>query len=458
MIDHPSTLNPVVSSVVYQARLAFKTTVLAALAIPMLGLAQTVPKDAQIARIAVVVNDQAITTVAWNHRFNVLKQQISRTTGKAPADENTLRIAVLERLILESLMLQTAQKQRLIPSEDRVNQALLDNAAQAGLDKEAFLSKVEESGLTAEQYTEELKNDIAIATVRSKNVIPRIKVAESEIDQFLNDPESGVAIEYTPLVLLLPKPEGAPLGATELAALKKQAEALRIRALTTPSAEAFIALQPALPKDSNHKVAFGPRKLDKLPDLLSREIDTMTVGAISHVLENSTGFYIVRLQNKQTLLPKVPQTLVRHILLSVPDIKSETDIRNKITDLYNKLILNRDLFTSFAKTFSQDGSAANGGDLGWVFPNDLVPEFERIMDLLKPGEMALPLRSPFGWHIMQVLDRKTVEIPLIRLRNQARNILREQKQKQTLDEWLEQLKAQAYIEYRLDPAARSKTP
>ena len=135
--------------------------------------------------------------------------------------------------------------------------------------------------------------------------------------------------------------------------------------------------------------------------------------------------------------------------MTVPDFKAETTVRNTISDIHNKLILNPDLFADLAKTVSEDGSAIKGGDLGWVFPRDLVPEFERVMDSLKPGEIALPLRSQFGWHIIQVLDRKTVEIPLVRLRNQARSILSEQKQQQALTDWLEQLKAQAYIEYKI---------
>ncbi len=434
-----------------QARWRLKTILLSLLSMPVLALAQAdtgSTSNVSLASIAAVVNGQAVTHFDLDRRMTLLKQQLSRSADKVPADDAQLRAAVLERLVLETLMLQTAKQQRLIPSDDTVNQAILDNAAQLGLDKEAFLAKVEQSGLTSEQYATDLKNDIAMSSVRSKNLVQRTKISESAIDRFLSDPESGVTIEYTPLALLLPKPDGVVLDAATLAQLKASAQALRVKALNARTAEAFIALQPALPKASVHKVAVGQRALDKFPDLISKEIEGMTVGTVSNVLENAAGFYIVRLQNKQTVLPKVSQTLVRHILLGVADAKSETEVRRKVTDLHNKLTLNIDLFSSFAKTFSEDGSATAGGDLGWVFPNDLVPGFERVMDSLQPKEMAFPVRTQFGWHIIQVLDRKTVEIPLVRLRNQARNILREQQQKQALTDWLEQLKAQAYIEYR----------
>jgi peptidyl-prolyl cis-trans isomerase SurA len=128
--------------------------------------------------------------------------------------------------------------------------------------------------------------------------------------------------------------------------------------------------------------------------------------------------------------------------------EAEEAARQTIKKLHDRLTLNIELFPAIAKEFSQDGSAAKGGDLAWALPGDMVPEFERVMDVLKEGEMALPLRSQFGWHIVQVLERKAGDLPKERLRAQARNVLRTRKQDEALGEWLEQLKAQAYIEYK----------
>ncbi len=401
-----------------------------------------------VAKIAVIVNKQAISTLDITQRVDILKQQLAET-DKTPPSDFELKTAVTERLIYESLMLQAAQAQNLMPSDLVVNQAIINNATQAGLSKDAFLKQVLESGMSVEQYTEELKRDIAIGVVREKNVTQQLKISEAEIDRFISSPESGIAIEYTPLALFVAKPDNINTESTSLNLIKKQVDTLYQTALKTQKNSDFLALQPNLPKDSTHKNELGTSTLDKFPNLFAQVLKTMNVGDTSDILESSAGFFILRLKNKQTALPKVAQTSVRHILMTVPDFKAETTVRNTISDIHNKLILNPDLFADLAKTVSEDGSAIKGGDLGWVFPRDLVPEFERVMDSLKPGEIALPLRSQFGWHIIQVLDRKTVEIPLVRLRNQARSILSEQKQQQALTDWLEQLKAQAYIEYKI---------
>lgn len=412
--------------------------------------AQTNPSNthSSVAKIAVIVNNQAISTLDITQRTDILKQQLAQT-DKTPPSDIELKTAVVERLIYESLMLQTAQAQNLIPSRSVVDQAIINNATQAGLSKDEFLKQVTESGMSIEQYTEELKKDIAIGVVREKNVVQRLKISEPEIDRFLSSPESGIDVEYTPLALFVAKPDNISAESTQLNLIKKQVDTLYQAALKAQKNADFLALQPSLPTNNTHNTELSTGTLDKFPNLFVQVLKTMNVGDTSDILESPAGFFILRLKNKRTVLPKVAQTSVRHILITVPNFKAETTVRNTITDIHNKLTLNPDLFADFAKTMSEDSSALKGGDLGWVFPRDLVPEFERVMDSLKPGEIAFPLRSQFGWHIIQVLDRKTVEIPLVRLRNQARNILSEQKQQQALTEWLEQLKAQAYIEYKI---------
>jgi peptidyl-prolyl cis-trans isomerase SurA len=401
----------------------------------------------RLGKIAVIVNNQAISNIDIAQRIQILKEQFNET-DKNPINESELETAVTERLIYERLMLQTAQAQNLMPSESVVEQAINNNATQSGLSKNDFLDRVVASGMSINQYTEEIKRDIAINAAREKNVAQRIQISEADIDRFLDSPESGITVEYTPLILFIPKPEGVNPESAEFIALKRKADTLHKETVDVKKAADFLKLQPTLSKENPHIVEPGARTLDKLPNLFAQALKTMAVGDTSDVLESSAGFFIVRLQNKETKLPKVSQTLVRHILLSVPNLKAETTAREKIADLHNKLTLNPNLFAELAKNFSDDGSATKGGDLGWVFPRDLVPEFERVMDSLKPNEIALPLRSQFGWHIVQVLDRKSVDMPLIRLRNQARIILREQRQQQSLIEWLEGLKAQAYIEYK----------
>jgi peptidyl-prolyl cis-trans isomerase SurA len=269
------------------------------------------------------------------------------------------------------------------------------------------------------------------------------------VDRFLREEQSGISQEFAVQTLFLPKLESDSTAQTS--ARRSQATVLLGNAKAAQTPEAFAGLQnTVVDAIGKHQVNTPFRTLDKFPEIFSAAIENMAVGAVSPLLESSAGFYVLRLANKRTVLPQVSQTKARHILLRVEGDNPEVDdaARQTIKKLHDRLTLNIDLFPAIAKEFSQDGSAAKGGDLGWALPGDMVTEFERVMDVLKEGEMALPLRSQFGWHIVQVLERKAGDLPKERLRAQARNVLRTRKQDEALGEWLEQLKAQAYIEYK----------
>ncbi len=404
--------------------------------------AQTRPLDG----VVVVVNGQAISALDLQRRERFLTAQLKRNNQATP-NPTELSEAVLERAIFETLMLQSANKQGLIPSNSAVQQAIADNAMQSGLELNQFLSRIEQSGTSIAEYTNDLKNEMAMASVRERAMSSKLKITDAEVDRFLREPQSGIKQEYQPLVLRIPKTDGAT--ATENAARRAQAQALLIAAQSAKTNEAFAALQDRVAGNTGtNQVDLGFTLLEKLPELYSVALENMSVGDTSAVLESSAGFYILRLANKRTQLPQVQQTKARHILLRVDNAAAEEATKSKIKMIYDRLTLNIDSFPALAKEFSQDGSASKGGELGWSMAGDMVPEFERVMDTLQPGEMGLPLRSQFGWHVVQVLERKTTDIPLERLRGQARNVLRTRKQDEALIDWLDQLKAQAYIEYK----------
>jgi peptidyl-prolyl cis-trans isomerase SurA len=407
---------------------------------------QSAAQTRALDEVAVVVNGQAISTLDLQRRERFLRAQLQRSNQPAP-NPVELSQAILERAIFETLMLQSASKQGLVPSDSAVQQAIADNAMQSGLELNQFLSAIERSGISTEEYTFDFKNELAMAAVRERAMLSKLKISDAEVERFLRDAQSGIRQEYQPLVLRVTKTEGA--SSTELANRRAQAQALHAAAISAPNNESFAALQPRITDNiGSAEVNLGFNTLDKLPELYSNALENMNAGEVSPLLESSAGFYIIRLANKRMQLPQVQQTKARHILLRVENAAAEERVKSSIKSLHDRLTLNIDFFPELAKSFSQDGSSSKGGELGWSMAGDMVPEFERVMDSLKPGEMGLPLRSQFGWHIVQVLERKTTDIPQERLRGQARNVLRTRKQDEALSDWLDQMKAQAYIEYK----------
>lgn len=414
--------------------------------------------------IAVVVNGQALTQLDLERKKQFFLATL-KSNNQAGPDDATLSSVMVERAVMETLLLQAAAKQGLTPSAALVQQAIADNALQAGLDVEQYIQRVEQAGISADDYRASVANDIAISNVRDRNMGSKITVTDNEIERFLREPQSGIAQEYSASVLFIDKPEGA--SEAELSQRSALAQSLRAQALQIRDAQAFSALQAqvnnltqtqglrsnqgqgqAQNQTTQHVVDLGFKTLDKLPELYSVALEKMSTGQTAPLLESSAGFYILRLVNKRTVLPKVSQTMARHILLRTDKEADEKKIETQIKSLYDRIVINPDSFAALAQEYSQDGSASKGGELGWALPGDMVPEFERVMDSLKPGELALPLRSQFGWHIVQVLDRKMADLPMERLRARAKQAVRARKQEQAMGEWLDQLRAQAYIEYK----------
>jgi peptidyl-prolyl cis-trans isomerase SurA len=387
-----------------------------------------------------------VTALDLQRRQRFLTAQIKRNNQAMP-DAQALYDAVLERAVFETLMLQQAAALGLMPTDAAVQQAIAENALQSGLDLNRFINRLEQSGVSASEYAADLKNDMAINAVRERALQSKIKITDAEIDRFLKDPQSGIQQDYQVLALFVSKNEAA--NAQDQALRRQQAENLLTLAKGASASSAFTALQNSISGNSgNHTTDLGYQSLDKMPELFSTVVQGMATGETSKLLESSAGFFILRLNAKRSALPQVQHTKARHILLRVPNPGDEASVIDQIKRLHDRLTLNVDLFPTLARQFSQDGSASAGGDLGWALPGDMVPEFERVMDVLKEGDMALPLRSQFGWHIVQVLERKTVDLPQERLRARARTVLRARKMDDAMTDWLDQLKAQAYIEYK----------
>ena len=197
--------------------------------------------------------------------------------------------------------------------------------------------------------------------------------------------------------------------------------------------------------------SLGARPLDRMPGIFAEAVVKLAPGQLAPILRSSNGFHIVKLLAKggATVPPQVQQTHARHILIKVDELVSDVEAKRRLDDLHERL-KNGAKFEELARLFSQDGSAAKGGDLGWLYPGDTVPDFERVMDQLAPGEISMPIRSPFGYHLVQVLERRMQDVSDERKRAAAREALKERKLDEAYQDWLRQERDRAYVDIRLD--------
>jgi peptidyl-prolyl cis-trans isomerase SurA len=288
-----------------------------------------------------------------------------------------------------------------------------------------------------------------MARLREREVSEKIVVTDSEIDSLLAAPQQGNSVdEFNVSHILVRVPENAsPEQVQERLARAEQALAqlksgTDFRQIAATYSEAPDALQGG---------GMGWRELSKLPTLFAEALEKMKPSELSSVLRSPNGFHIVRLNERRggQQPAVVEQTNARHILIKVSEIVSESESRARLTTLKERLDNKAD-FAQLARANSEDTSASRGGDLGWLSPGDTVPEFERAMNALKPGEISAPVRSPFGWHLIQVVQRRAADMTAERKRVAARQTLRERKGDEAFQDWVRQTRDRAYVEMRLD--------
>jgi peptidyl-prolyl cis-trans isomerase SurA len=278
----------------------------------------------------------------------------------------------------------------------------------------------------------------------------RVQVSEAEIDQYLEEhrPEAAQAVEYDIAHVLVRVPEQASPQQVEQA----RARAARVRAEAAAGGDfARLAASHSDAGDALQGGAMGWRAPGRLPDLFAEALRDMQPGEVSPLLRSPAGFHVLKLVGRRGAgeAASVTQTRARHILLKTSEVVSEEEARRRLEGLRERIAAGAD-FAELARLNSEDGTAALGGDLGWVYPGDTVPEFERAMAALKPGEMSGVVRTPFGFHLIRVEERRAADVSLERRRQQARQALRERKAEDAFQEWLRQLRDRTYVELRLD--------
>jgi peptidyl-prolyl cis-trans isomerase SurA len=407
---------------------------------------------ALVDRIVAVVNKEVITMSELSEAIGAAERQLRRQGTEAPERE------VLERQLLERLILDKAQLQLARDTGIRIDEVQLDRALQriAEANKMTlaeFRSTLERDGVAFTQFRDDLRDQITLSRLREREVDDKIQVSETEIDLFLEEmaktqPEARE--EFNIAHILVRVPDQATPERIESA----RARAAKARADAAAGGDfARLAATFSDAPDALQGGAIGWRGADRLPELFASALARMKAGEVSEVLKSSAGFHVVKLiERRGAGAPSAPvtQTRMRHILIRTSETVSEADARRRLLGLRERLVSGAADFGELARSNSDDGTAARGGELDWVYPGDTVPEFERAYQDLKPGEISQPVRTTFGYHLIQVLERRSADLSPERKRLEARKVLRERKSDEAFQQWMRQLRDQTYVDLRLE--------
>jgi peptidyl-prolyl cis-trans isomerase SurA len=403
-----------------------------------------------------VVNDEAITESELDGRTRVALAQLRRQNINPPPAA-VLRRQVLERMIVDRAQLQLARETGVRVDDATVNAAVARVAEQNGMSLQQFRERLEKEGISFVRLRADVRDDIVITRLRDREVDSRIQVSEGEIDNFLAE-QAGVtagAVEYNVAQIFLRVPDNASTDRIE--ATRRQALELMAQLRSGADFGRLAAGNSASPEAMSGG-SLGWRTAERLPALFVDAIKGLKPGDLAPLVRSPGGFHILKLVGQRDATEgrlasgPVEQTRARHILLRVSDLTPEAEVRRRLLDLRERVVSGGQDFGQLARLHSVDSTATRGGELGWIYPGDTVPEFERAMALLKPGEVSEPVQSPFGWHLIQVMERRTDESPTERNRLAARMALRERKSEEAYLEWIRQLRDRTYVEYRLDDA------
>lgn len=401
-------------------------------------------------RIVAVVNKEVITYSELDEAVAGAERQLRRQNTQAPARP------VLERQMLERLILDKAQLQMAREIGVRVDELQLDRAVQRiaqnnNLALADFRRALERDGVPFDAWREDLREQIILNRLREREVSDRIQVSDSEIELFLEEMKTNPArTEYNLAHVLVRIPEQAgpeAIGAARARAEKAQAEA------RAGADFGRIAASYSDAPDALNGGALGWRTQDRLPALFAGALGSMKGGEVSEVLRSPAGFHVLKLLERRDAAggdAPVTQTRVRHILIRTNEVVSESEARRRLQDIRERVVNGQVQFADMARVHSDDASSGRGGELDWVYPGDTVPDFERAMQELKVGEISQPVRTPFGYHLVQVLERRAAYVSPERRRLQARQALRERKSDEAFQEWLRQVRDRAYVELRLE--------
>jgi len=399
-------------------------------------------------RIRAVVNDDVITQQELTTRLNAAIKQLQKQGTLLP-DNNILEKQVLERMITEMLQSQFAKENGLRVDDMQLEKALARVAQQNKFESVAsFRTKLEKDGIDFNKFREEIRSEIVSVRLREREVDSKLVISESDIEDYLatqaNQGNKGEELELAHILIVVPEQASAE----SIQNYKRRAEEAQSK-LKAGAPFAQIAAGYSDAKDALQGGLLGWRPADRLPSLFSDPLSKMKPGEVSPLLRSPTGFHLIKLLERKTSDTPVfiTQTHARHILIKTSELVSENEAKARLQEIKTRIDKGAD-FAEQARLHSEDGSAPQGGDLNWISPGETVPEFEKAMDSLKVNQVSGLVQSGFGWHLIQVLERRNTDVSVDQKKQQARNAIRSYKSDDAYQDWLRQLRDRASIDYR----------
>ncbi|MDU9391003.1 peptidylprolyl isomerase SurA [Pseudomonas sp. zfem002] len=402
-------------------------------------------------KIVAIVDNDVVMQSQLDQRVHEVQQTIAKRGGAVPPT-SVLDQQVLERLIVENLQLQIGERSGIRITDEELNQAIGTIAQRNNMSLEQFRAALAHDGLSFNDAREQVRREMIISRVRQRRVAERIQVSEQEVKNFLASDLGKMQLseEYRLANILIPTPESA--NSTTIQAAARQAGEI-YQQLKQGADFAQLAIARSGSETALEGGEMGWRKAAQLPPPFDRMLSSMAVGDVTEPVRTPGGFIILKLQEKrggQTQLRD--EVHVRHILIKPSEIRSEAETKVLAQRLYDRIQAGED-FAELAKSFSEDpGSALNGGDLNWIDPNALVPEFREVMANAPQGQVSKPFQTQYGWHVLEVLGRRATDSTAQAREQQAMNVLRNRKYDEELQSWLRQIRDEAYVEIKLPGA------
>jgi len=403
-----------------------------------------------IDRIAAVVNDGVVLASQLDDQTTEITERLRQQKTELPP-ANVLRRQILERLVVEEIQVQRADKLGIQISDEMLNGALENVAKSNGISFPDLPRALEQQGVDYRSYREDIRRQMKLQMLRQRDVIGRINVSPRELEQAMaraqNAPDQNTEYNVSHILVSVP-----------VTASPEQVQAREARATEVynkaKGGEDFAQLAVGY-SDSSTNIeggSLGWRKGSQLPSIVGDQVAKMKPGEISQPIRTPSGFHIFKLNEQRggNSNAVVSQVHARHILLRTSELEDDQTVQQKLSDIRNRILNGHEDFAAIAAVTSQDpGSAADGGDLGWTNPGSFVPAFDQQLDQLKENEMSQPFKTEFGWHLVQLLGRRSHDSTQDRIRQQVFAQLRESKAEEETELWLRRLRDEAFVDYRL---------
>ena len=400
-------------------------------------------------RVVAIVNDEALTQYELDDARRIVQQQLRQQKVQPPAAD-VLDKQVLERLITQRALLQEAKEGGVKIDDSQVERAIQRIAQENKLSAEEFRKLLAQENIPYTKYRDDIRNEMIVQRLREREVDSKVQVSDAEVDQYLATLKAQNAgeTEYRLAHILVSVPEQA--SSDQIESRRRRAEEA-LRSIKSGADFAQVAAAFSDATDALQGGSLGWRTGARLPTVFAEAVREQKVGTVSGVLRSAAGFHIVKLLEKRSHdeATLVDQTHARHILVRVNELTSEAEAKSKIERMKDRLDTGAN-FADLAKLNSEDASAAKGGDLGWLSAGDTVAEFDDAMKKLQPNQVSPPIRTSFGWHLIEVLERRKQDVTIDRARNEAQTAIRQRKADEAFQDWVRQVRDKAFVEIRLD--------